>query len=111
MESHLELALYRMGQELINNIVQHSGATAASLQLNRQGKELTLKAKDNGKGFAQHQAVGERLGLRTLQDRVTLLNGTLDIKTSPHAGAEVTVCIPVTRNVARPEVADTGRND
>ncbi len=83
-----EIMLYRILQELINNIIRHSGATAAIVQFNRNGNRLTITVEDNGRGF---DAVGEgkHAGLATIQSRVTYLDGKMAIESEDGLGTTV----------------------
>lgn len=96
LEGHLEVALYRISQELINNIVRHAGAVRAALELRRQQDHVLLQVRDNGKGFSYEESKNKGIGLRSIQDRVRLLNGSLAI-TKPRSGKGtlVTIHIPV----------------
>ena len=81
----LQLALYRMAQELGLNIVKHArGATEASLELETTPGWVLLRAEDNGVAFAPHAAANSGMGLRTIRDRVALLQG--EFKQGHHAG-------------------------
>lgn len=92
----LQLALYRMAQELGLNIVKHAhGATEASLELETTPGFVLLRAEDNGAGFAANVATSPGLGLRTIRDRVALLNGTLDLGHSAGLGTFVRLRIPL----------------
>jgi PAS domain S-box-containing protein len=82
LPSHLTVAIYRMTQELANNIVKHAHATQAKLSLRADGQALELRAEDNGIGFAT-DSQGKGLGWQALQDRVRLLNGTLQLDSQP----------------------------
>lgn len=95
----LETAIYRMCQELINNIVKHAGATRALLEVTKDKEAVYVEARDNGKGLdpgrlAGHQP-GQGIGMRTLRDRVALLGGTLAIDTAPGKGTLITLSIPL----------------
>lgn len=91
---HFTLALYRMAQELANNVVKHAHATQASLHLAADDKNLTLRAEDNGLGFsAELPAKAKGLGWQALQDRVRLLNGTLNLESK--LGTCVTIRLPL----------------
>ena len=95
LESHLELALYRISQELITNIVRHSEASEASIVLKKQGNHLLLRVIDNGRGFAYDPERTRGLGLRATTDRVKLLGGTFSVsRTERGLGTVVTVRIP-----------------
>jgi PAS domain S-box-containing protein len=93
LPSHLALAVYRMAQELANNIVKHAHATQATLNITADDQALELRAQDNGAGFAvEPQSKG--LGWQALQDRVRLLNGTLQLDTQPGRTC-VTISLPL----------------
>ncbi|MGV3539509.1 MAG: PAS domain S-box protein, partial [Rufibacter sp.] len=94
LEPYLEIALFRMSQELVNNIVKHSGATAATITLRQKGNQILLQAKDNGRGIQKVSANQKGLGLRSIQDRVNLMNGTLSIST-PKTGKGTLITIQV----------------
>ncbi|AKQ44722.1 hypothetical protein TH63_02315 [Rufibacter radiotolerans] len=95
LEKHLELAVYRIAQELANNMVKHAQATEASLLLREQRGVLVLEAEDNGKGFNPLQLTGKGMGLKSIQDRVKLLNGTVEIETEPDQGTSISIYIPI----------------
>ncbi|MCB2408045.1 sensor histidine kinase [Hymenobacter lucidus] len=74
-----ELALYRIGQELVHNALKHAqGATRLLVQLHQQGPLLTLLVEDNGCGFPPDSAPPARgAGLRSIEVRVQMLRGRL----------------------------------
>jgi signal transduction histidine kinase len=96
LPASLQLALYRMAQELGQNIVKHArGATEASLELETTPGFVLLRVEDNGPGFAPNAADRAGLGLRSIRDRVALLGGVLDMSPTPLAGAYVRIRIPL----------------
>jgi signal transduction histidine kinase len=90
----LQLAVYRMAQELAQNIVKHARATQASLALETVPGFVLLRAEDNGMGFSSEPAAGTGLGLRSIRDRVALLGGTMDLGSSPTFGTYVRLRFP-----------------
>lgn len=70
--------VYRMVQEMVNNIVKHSGATEALVQMNNHGNHLNLMVEDNGSGFDPNQS-SSGFGLSSLQSRAAFLGASLDI--------------------------------
>jgi len=84
-DDNFELSVYRIVQELVNNIIKHSKATQAMVQLNQQNDLLTLSIEDNGVGFSSESA-GEGMGLQSLQSRIRAMNGKLEIETSAQSG-------------------------
>ncbi|PSR51845.1 hypothetical protein AHMF7605_28435 [Adhaeribacter arboris] len=83
LESYLELAMYRICQELLTNVTKHAEATSVDILLMQEEGELILKVRDNGKGINPEPGKKSGIGLRTIQDRIKLLNGTFAINTPP----------------------------
>jgi signal transduction histidine kinase len=91
---HVELGLYRICQELINNIIKHSGATEVSVQLFQAKSQLVLIVEDNGKGFdASNNANG--IGLLNIKSRLNTVNGEVNYEPSPESGTVATIRIPL----------------
>ena len=83
-------AVYRITQELVNNILKHAGATTALVQLVRKGDTLSITVEDNGKGFnTSILQTSDGTGYLNLKNRVDYLNGTIDIQTAPDKGTSV----------------------
>ena len=92
----MELALYRMTQELAQNIIKHAeGATEASLEVETTPGFVLLRAADNGLGFVDDLAASSGLGLRSIRDRVQLLGGTMEINSAPASGSYVRIRLPL----------------
>jgi two-component system, NarL family, sensor kinase len=85
-------AVYRIIQELVNNILKHADATTALVQLIRKDNTLSITVEDNGKGFDTgilQNITG--IGYLNLRNRVAYLNGTIDIQTAPGKGTSVNI--------------------
>ncbi|MGI4869666.1 MAG: CheR family methyltransferase [Janthinobacterium lividum] len=96
LESYLEVAVYRICQELLTNVTKHAEATSADILLVQEDGEVTLKVRDNGKGISSEAGKTPGIGLRTIEDRVKLLNGTFSLHTpDTGTGTQVTIHIPV----------------
>jgi signal transduction histidine kinase len=92
----LQMALYRMAQELAQNIAKHAhGATEASLELETTPGWVLLRVEDNGPGFAAPPASVPGLGLRSIRDQVALLGGRVETGSMPAGGAYVRIRIPL----------------
>ena len=92
-----ELPLFRIVQELFNNIKQHAEATQVTLNLIYDPQEspmLRLYVRDNGKGFDPKSAP-RGLGLTGVEERLKQLNGQLSIKSSPSTGSFFQILIPI----------------
>ncbi|QNF34837.1 PAS domain S-box protein [Adhaeribacter swui] len=92
LESYLELAIYRIAQELLTNVAKHAQATRADLLLEQEEGNIMLKVRDNGKGINLKNGKPKGIGLRTIGDRVNLLNGTFTVST-PASGKGTLVVI------------------
>ncbi len=96
LENSLELSLFRMIQELIANIIKHSEATNATIQLTQHEKNLNIIVEDNGKGFDINAIKNTGIGLETIKKRIKHLNGKLDIDSTLGKGTTILVDIPLT---------------
>jgi ligand-binding sensor domain-containing protein/signal transduction histidine kinase len=90
LTSEAEMSLYRITQEALNNMVKHSEATEATVALKREGNRVSLTITDDGKGFSTTSA-SSGFGLTGMNERVRLLKGTLDIRSTPGRGTTVEV--------------------
>jgi PAS domain S-box-containing protein len=95
----LETALYRVAQEALNNVGKHAGTTAATVVLERAGDAISLCVRDDGAGFAPQCAAdgdepGQRIGLRGMRERVTLLGGSFSVSSRVGGGTEVRASVP-----------------
>jgi signal transduction histidine kinase len=86
---------YRVIQESLQNIVRHSGASEALVELAARNGNFHLVVSDTGKGFdlAATRSVGG-LGLLSMRERVRLVQGRLDIRSEPGRGTRVELTIP-----------------
>lgn len=88
-------ALYRIAQEALHNIVKHARASSVTLRLTKQEEEIILEVRDNGKGFDPSRPFPGHLGIRSMQERVTKMGGTLGIESLPGQGTCVRVRVPL----------------
>lgn len=93
LQKDYELALYRITQELINNILKHADAKNISLQTGFRDDKIVLIIEDDGKGFDVNQHK-EGYGLKNLETRVKLLNGKMVIESRPGKGTTTLIEIP-----------------
>jgi two-component system CheB/CheR fusion protein len=90
------LCLYRIAQECLRNIVKHSGASRASIELALHGSDLALTITDTGKGFDPAEARNRGgLGLVSMEERVRMVNGTISIRARRGDGARIAIRIPL----------------
>lgn len=91
-----EVVLFRIAQELLNNVVRHAGASEVLVQLLRDGRRLSLTVEDNGKGFdPQNTTKVEGIGWFNIRSRINYLGGTLDLRSAPNEGCSVHLEIPL----------------
>lgn len=81
-----ELSVYRIVQELLNNIIKHSRASEAIVQLTYQSGLLTITIEDNGIGVSKEESSRDGMGLRSLQSRVKAMNGKIEFESSTGEG-------------------------
>lgn len=87
LSQHEQLMIYRIVQELIQNIHKHAQATQFTIALTAKGNDVKVWVSDNGKGIpANHSDANFGIGLRNIQSRVKLLNGTFHITPNKPAG-------------------------
>lgn len=90
------IILYRMAQELINNIVKHSGAQRIRVLLRVSEKIFTLAISDDGMGFNPDEKLRSGgSGLLNLQNRAKLINAHLSIQSSEGNGTQVQIQLPI----------------
>jgi signal transduction histidine kinase len=89
----LELTVYRIIQELVNNSLKHSGADRIDIQLFSEPDRVSAQVADNGKGFDSTavEKEGRGKGLQNIRDRVTALNGKFDLRSRPGEGSDIAV--------------------
>lgn len=93
---NVELILYRVLQESVNNVIKHSGADRVDISLIRDDNAISLTIEDNGKGFdASDPEFKAGMGLGNLRSRINFLNGKVEVDSHPGSGTLVSVYIPV----------------
>ena len=95
LESTTELIFFRIVQELMGNILKHSGASEVFIQILKEDTNLLLCVEDNGKGFDTSAANESGVGQRNIRSRVGFLHGTVEIDSAPGRGCSVVVRIPL----------------
>ena len=93
-----EEALFRIGQEALNNVVKHAGARTVRIGLRQDRDGIHLRVKDDGSGFDPAKLAGAGqaggLGLVGMRERANALRGELRFESEPGKGAAVTVTVP-----------------
>jgi PAS domain S-box-containing protein len=87
----VKVALYRIAQEALNNIVKHSGASRAQVSLLGQPHVVTLQIIDNGRGFDMSRVAAGSFGLSNMKERAGQIGASLHIESNIDGGTRVTV--------------------
>jgi signal transduction histidine kinase len=97
MEGETETAIFRITQQALTNIAQHSGADTVSLSLEVESQMLILRISDNGRGFsaARNGVPPNGFGLTSMRERAELLGGEFLLESEPDGGTTVSVTIPI----------------
>jgi PAS domain S-box-containing protein len=96
----IQINVYRLVQEGLTNIRKHAAAGKVTLRLVAAFPNIILRIEDNGRGFdvQARTAVSsqeKRMGLRSMRERVTLLNGRMKLQSKPGQGTKVVIKLPL----------------
>jgi two-component system sensor histidine kinase UhpB len=95
----VELNLFRIVQEAVNNAEKHARAKTVAVRIGRQGDSMMLQIRDDGRGFDAQEpkagkAMGHGNGLSNMRERALAVGGTCEVKSIPRRGTVVTVRVP-----------------
>ena len=101
LEPVIETECFRVAQEALTNVARHAQARNVTVELRQVGRQLHLRVRDDGVGFAvaavREQALrGDSLGLLNMEERASLAGGGLEFKSAPAQGTEVHAWFPLT---------------
>ena len=98
LPAQVEVALYRIVQEALNNITKHARASRVTVRLRKEENKIHLTVTDDGAGFDVQSVMGQKgrsgLGLIGIRERLIPLRGECIINSSPGKGTEVSVLVP-----------------
>lgn len=99
LPSDVEVVLYRIAQESLNNVVRHANAQRVSVLLLRQDSHVTVLVEDDGQGFDLPRVLRggseQCIGLMGMQERASLLHGTVVFESAPGRGTTVKATVPL----------------
>src|SRR4030043_1363726 len=100
LPSEVELAMFRIAQETLNNIRKHAKASAVNITVQLISNNLKMTITDNGKGFLTSRLTGDlaregKLGVLGMEERARLIGGDLNIKSEPGKGTTVLARAPI----------------
>jgi signal transduction histidine kinase len=93
-----EINLYRVVQESLANILKHSQATTARIQIKRELRQARVSIQDNGRGFVPPPTgapTAGGMGLTDMAERVRIMGGQLTVESAPEAGTMLHILIPL----------------
>ncbi len=94
LSNEIEHTLYRIVQELLNNVIRHAQAENVFMQIVCNESELTLMVEDDGKGFDKEKA-NKGMGLININTRLANMGGTFEVDTMPERGTIISVSMPL----------------
>jgi PAS domain S-box-containing protein len=99
LSNEVSLCLYRIVQESLNNVIKHSRAREARVELRGIEEAVQLRISDTGAGFDIESPQSKKgLGLMSMRERLRLVGGSISFESSPAQGTEIEVKIPLERN-------------
>lgn len=96
----IEEVLYRIAQEGLHNVVKHAAARQVDLALERRGRDVVLRIRDDGKGFDAAAVAAGHLGLTGMRARADKIGATYEVRSRPGEGTTVEVIVPEAAIVA-----------
>ena len=109
----IEIGLYRIIQEALNNITKHSKATRAQVTATVAGQSVSIVISDDGEGFAATDSTktsGEsHIGLSSMRERATLMRGHFELESQPGRGTTIRVSVPITEHADGQNANPAGR--
>ncbi|MGZ6540062.1 MAG: PAS domain S-box protein [Bacteroidia bacterium] len=94
IDHELKLNIYRITQELVNNIIKHADAKNVSIIIGNTNDEIHLQVSDDGKGFNVNKK-RNGIGISNIMDRTESFNGQIDIESSPGKGCNTHITLPL----------------
>ncbi len=96
LNTQLEIAIFRIVQEFVNNSMRHSKAKKVFLTFRSNPTQALINLKDNGEGFVLKKAFsGNGIGLKNIHSRIQSYNGILDINSNTNMGTEFVISLPL----------------
>lgn len=100
LDNTIEIIVYRVIQEIVNNIIKHAQASIVNIQLVEHEEELVLMVEDNGVGFDTSNLTNQGIGIKNIRSRIEFLNGSVDIDSQPKNGTTITIEIPLKKSLS-----------
>ena len=91
LPSEVQVAIYRICQEALNNVAKHAGATLLEIDLKHAGNAIELSIHDNGRGFDLDRTASGHYGLGMMQERAGTVGAHIEITSQPGKGTDLTI--------------------
>jgi two-component system sensor histidine kinase UhpB len=103
LPDQISLGIFRIVQEALSNVAKHAKASRVDVSLDKDGQQLNLQVRDDGVGFAvpddfRDLTEDRHFGLVGIAERIELMRGRLVVHSTPGAGTEIRVTVPVANN-------------
>lgn len=95
IKNALEISIFRIIQELVNNIIKHANASEASISITHYDAILGIIVEDNGQGFQLKDSKNTGMGLSSIERRIENLGGTFEVDTLKGRGTTILIDIPI----------------
>ncbi|MDW8212828.1 MAG: sensor histidine kinase [Roseiflexaceae bacterium] len=89
----VEVTLFRIAQEALQNTRRHAGRCRVQVTLMREGSQVRLEIADDGRGFDLQKIAAGRFGLAGMRERAALIGGTIDIQSRPGCGTRIAILV------------------
>jgi signal transduction histidine kinase len=89
------VALFRIAQEALNNVVKHAHAKSVRVEISAEEGALVLEVRDDGEGFDASAAPRGRWGMTTMRERAEAAGGSFELQSKPGAGTVVRARVPL----------------
>jgi two-component system, NarL family, sensor kinase len=101
LAENMEIMIFRVVQEMLNNTLKHAEASKISLYISRGEDEIIIDFVDDGKGFEEEKLqLNKNLGLSGIRSRIEYLGGTIELISHPGKGTSYTISIPLSEKLA-----------
>ncbi|MET1032284.1 sensor histidine kinase [Domibacillus tundrae] len=95
LPSNMEVALFRLIQESVQNALKHSDASVIQVKLEIKKEQVLAVVKDNGRGFDANEKKSGSFGIMGMKERIDLLSGDITIHSKPGEGTAVLISVPI----------------
>mgnify|MGYP001010657561 CR=1 FL=1 len=100
LPSNIEIVVYRVIQECVQNVIKHAEATQLDIAILREADGLHVTIEDNGKGFhVSSLEKADGIGMKNIKSRIDFLKGQLDIDSKPGNGTLIAFYIPIAEKI------------